>query len=197
MSDHTLEAGGIEGDGDAPATRTEVRWALWTHLPLLIALVALWMLLWGSISWLNLVTGAILAVLVTRVFFLPAVDLSGRLHLGWFLVFLGRFSFSLVIASFQVALQAFSPKGVRHNGVIAVQLDTRSDFIMTMTAIALSLIPGSIVLEVDRQSSILYLHVLGASDEAALDKARADVLAVERRLVRAIGSKDDVQRIAS
>lgn len=197
MTDHTLEIGGIEGADEAPATRTELRWAFWTHLPLLVALVVLWMLLWGAFSWLNLVTGVILALLVTRVFFLPAVDLSGRFHLGWFLVFLGRFFGSLFVASFQVAFQAFSPKGIQHNGVLAVQLVSRSDFIMTMTALAISLLPGSLVLEVDRQSSILYVHILGSADESELEGHRADTLAVERRLIMAIGSRDDVVRITS
>lgn len=197
MTDHTLETGGIEGADESPATRTELRWAFWTHLPLLAALVVLWMLLWGAFSWLNLVTGVILAVLVTRVFFLPAVDLSGRFNLGWFLAFLGRFLGSLVVASFQVAFQAFSPKGIRHNAVLAVQLESRSDFIMTMTALAISLLPGSLVLEVDRQSSILYVHILGVADASELEHHRADTLAVERRLIMAIGSKDDVARITS
>ena len=62
------------------AVKRRLRVRLWQQLPLLVVLVVLWMLLWGNISLLNLVTGAILAVLVTRVFFLPPVDLSGRFN---------------------------------------------------------------------------------------------------------------------
>jgi len=165
--------------------------------PLIVVLVLLWMLLWGNVSWLNLVTGLILAVFVTRVFYLPPVDLTGRLNLWHLAVFLGNFSRQLVTASFQVAAQAFAPRPVRRNAVIAVQLYTRSDLIMTLTAIALSLIPGSLVLEADREKSILYLHVLNTPDADAVENARQQVLLIERRIVRALGSRSDLERLTT
>jgi len=175
-------------------SRREVRWRVWQQLPLLITLVVLWMLLWGTISWLSLVSGAAVAILVTRLLYLPPVELSGRFNPFWFIVFLARFFFDLVLASFQVAFQAFRPSGIRRNAVIEVDLVTRSDLIMTLTAIAISLIPGSLVLEVDRQQSILYVHALSMRDDAEVDRLRATVRSIERMLVRALGSADDVQR---
>ena len=174
--------------------RKAIRWRIWQQLPLLITLVVLWMLLWGTISWLSLVTGAIIAVLVTRLLYLPPVELSGRFNPFWTIVFLGRFFFDLFIASFQVAFQAFRPRGVRRNAVVEVDLVTRSDFIMTLTAISISLIPGSIVLDVDRHQSILYLHALNMEDDAEIDRLRDKVLSIERMLVRALGSAEDVKR---
>jgi multicomponent Na+:H+ antiporter subunit E len=177
-------------------TRNEgVRWRIRRQLPLLVALVLLWMLLWGSFSWLNLATGIILAVVVTNGLYLPPVELAGRFNPLWFAVFLGTFLSELVVASFQVAFRAFARDPVRTNAVVAVQLRTRSDFIMTITAIALSLIPGSLIVEVDRDRSILYLHALGTRNQADIDKVRNDVLTVEGRLVRALGSTDDVRRL--
>ena len=176
--------------------KAEARWRVRGHLPLLVALVVLWMLLWGSFSWLNLATGIILAVVVTRGLYLPPVELAGRFNPFLFVGFLGMFLVELVLASFQVAFQAFSPRAERTNAVVAVQLRTRSDFIMTITSIALSLIPGSLIVEVDRDHSILYLHALGTKDQAAIDKVRSDVLKVEGRLVRALGSREDIRRVS-
>ena len=177
-------------------TRNEgVRWRIRRQLPLLVALVLLWMLLWGSFSWLNLATGIILAIAVTNGLYLPPVELAGRFNPLWFAVFLGTFLSELVVASFQVAFRAFARDPVRTNAVVAVQLRTRSDFIMTITAIALSLIPGSLIVEVDRDRSILYLHALGTRDQSDNDRVRNDVLTVEGRLVRALGSTDDVRRL--
>jgi len=175
--------------------KIEQGWRIWQQLPLLVALVLLWILLWGAVTWLNLVTGIVFAVVVTRVFYLPPVELSGRFNVLWFAVFLGRFLQQLVVASFQVAFQAFARRPVRSNSVIAVQLATRSDFIMTLTAITLSLIPGSIVVEVDREGAVLYLHALSTDDQESIDGVRERVLDVETRLVRAIGSHDDVRRL--
>jgi multicomponent Na+:H+ antiporter subunit E len=173
----------------------EVRWRLWQQLPLLIALVLLWMLLWGEISPISLVSGVVVSVVVTTLFYLPPVELSGRFHPLWFVVFVARLAGELVLASFQVAWQAFAPHRTRTNAIVAVPLATSSDFIMTMTATAVSLVPGSLILEIDRDTATLYLHVLGVADEAELAKARAAVLATERSIVRALGSRDEVERM--
>ncbi|MDH6181606.1 multicomponent Na+:H+ antiporter subunit E [Microbacteriaceae bacterium SG_E_30_P1] len=179
---------------DHQETAKQVRWRVWQQLPLLVALVVLWMLLWGTVSWISVVSGIIVAVAVTRFFYLPPVELSGRFNPFWFGVFLLRFLWDVVRASFQVAWLAFRPRSVRSNAVIAVDLVTASDFITTLTAITISLIPGSLVLEVDRDRSILYLHLIGVDDAEGIDKMRRKVLSVERGIVRAIGSRADVER---
>lgn len=170
---------------------------LLTQLPLLAALVALWMLLWGTLSWLSLLTGVVVAVVVMRVFYLPAVELTGRLNVLWLAVFAVRFLGELVGASFLVAAQAFGRRDGPANAVLAVELRSASDFMTTATALALSLIPGTTVVEVDRYRSILYVHALRVGDAEGVEKARAHVLRVERTLVRAIGSRDDLARIRS
>jgi multicomponent Na+:H+ antiporter subunit E len=177
---------------DVQRGRRLTRVRMWQQIPLIVILVVLWMLLWGSVSWLNLATGILLALFVTRVFYLPPVDLPGRFNPVCFAVFAAKFLFQLFIASFQVAGQAFAPRGIERNSVIGVQLATRSDLMTTLTAIALSLIPGSLVVEVDRERSILYLHVLNTKDADAVEKTRAKVIEIEFDLVRAFGSRTDL-----
>ncbi|NYF11460.1 multicomponent Na+:H+ antiporter subunit E [Leifsonia sp. AK011] len=177
-------------------TAKQLRSTFVQQIPLLVALVVLWMLLWGTISWISVLSGVIVAIAVTRFFYLPPVELSGRFNPFWLLVFLARFLWDVVRASFQVAWLSFRPRGVQSNAVIAVDLVTVSDFITTLTAITISLIPGSLVIEVDRDRSILYLHVMSVDDDESLNKVREKVLSVERALVRAVGSKDDVERTA-
>lgn len=174
--------------------RRQIRWVLWEQLPLLVALVLLWMLLWGTVSWISVLSGIAVALVVTRVFYLPPVELSGRVNFFWGLVFLGRFLGEVFVASFLVASQALRPRGVRTSAVVAVDLVTRSDFIMTLTSIAISLIPGSIVLEVDRERSILYLHAVGIEDLDGVEALKRKVLSVERGIVRAVGSRADMER---
>ena len=175
----------------------EVGRSLLRQLPLLVGLVVLWMFLWNQLTVLSLVTGVLVALLVTRVFFLPPVELSGRFNLGWAFVFLGRFVFDLVVASVEVAWKAVRPRGVTSNAIVAVQLHTRSDFVMTLVAEAVSLVPGSLVVEADRERSILYMHALAIEDEVGVEGVRRRVLGFEERIVRALGSVDDVRRIAA
>ena len=184
---------GSERPAVLPGSR--VRWSLLQQLPLLIGLVVLWMVLWGMLSWLSLLSGILVAFVVSLVFYLPPVELGGRLNPFWGIVFLVRFLLDLVVASLQVAWLVVRPRGVVENAVIAAPLQTRSDFIMTLTATALSLVPGSIVLEVDREQSILYLHVIDAGTAEQTDRFRAKVRRVERGIVRAVGSKQDLEAV--
>jgi multicomponent Na+:H+ antiporter subunit E len=179
---------------NAARTSSERRTVL-LQLPLLVWLVVLWLLLWGHVTVVSVITGIVLAVGITRVFYLPPVELSGRFNVYWAAVFLGRFIVDLLHASFLVAWQAIDPRGVPTNAVLLVQLHTRSDFMMTLTAVSISLVPGSLVVEVDRENSRLYVHALGVRDEAGVEAARHTVLVVEERLVRAMGSLDDVWHI--
>jgi len=162
------------------------------QLPLLVWLVVLWLLLWGHVTVMSVLSGILLALLVTRVFYLPPVDFSGRFNLYWAAAFAWHFAVDLVRASVLVAWQSVDPRGIPVNSVLAVQLHTRSDIIMTLTAESISLIPGSLVVEVDRERSLLYVHALGTPDDAAAERTRHSVLLVEERIVRAIGSEHDV-----
>lgn len=187
---------GLDGKaGGGDVSNGEVRRRFWQQLPLLVALVLLWMILWSQFSWLSLLTGIIVAVVVTRVFYLPPVELSGRLNLWYTLVFLVHFFFDVAVASFQVAFQALNPKPIPRSSVIGIQLRTRSDLIMTLDAIAMSLVPGSLVVEADRERSILYLHSFATETADDVEAMRRKVLVVEARIVRAIGSTADLDRI--
>jgi len=175
--------------------KREFRWRLWQQLPLVVALVVLWLLLWGSVTLLNVVGGVLIAIAVTTIFYLPAVELSGRFNPFWFVVFLARFFASIFTASFQVAFQAIGPRGIRSNAIVRIQLDTRSDLMLTLTAMTVSLVPGSVAFEVDRENSVLFVHALGTRSVEDVEEVRADALRIERSLVLALGSKEDLRRL--
>ena len=166
-----------------------------SQLVLLGGLVVLWCLVWGQVNLLTVLTGVILAVVISLLFYLPAIDLSGRVNFWHLLVFFVRLIVDICRASIDVAWLVINPKYKPSSAVIAIPLDTRSDLIMTFTAEAISLVPGSIVVDVDRQESVLYVHVINVRTEEDLDEFREEVFATEKRLVMAIGSTDDVWRV--
>lgn len=165
------------------------------QLPLFLGLVLLWMLLWGDFSWLTLVTGVFLAVVVSIGFYLPAVELGLRLNPWYALLYFSRLLLDIVRGSLQVAFLALAPGYSASNAIVAVHLRTRSDFILTMTGVSTSIVPGAIVVDVDRVRSTLYLHVLNVRTTEQLDRFRLGVLAEERRIVMAIGSRQDLERL--
>ncbi|GAA1909843.1 Na+/H+ antiporter subunit E [Arthrobacter gandavensis] len=172
--------------------RSHPRIPLLKELPLIIWLVLLWGALWQDFSLGNLVFGAIIAFVVTNIFYLPPVDLSGRFNLLYAAGFGARFLWKLVIASFHVLWLATVHGPRIKNAVVAVKLRSHSDLLVTATGHALSLIPGSLVVEVDRSTSTLYLHCLGVDSQEAAEKIRDDVRATESWLIRMMGTKEDL-----
>jgi multicomponent Na+:H+ antiporter subunit E len=184
---------------DASAPRgTDKRGLLvqvWRQLPFFLWLIALWMLLWGQLTWLAALTGLVVAVFVTRVFRLPPVELSGRVNLWWGLLFLAEFVVALVRGSLTVAWQVLDPRRQPGTAIIAVPLVTDDDLIMTHTGVTASLIPGSLIVDADRERRILYLHVIGVRDAADVERQRASVHHWERRIVMAVGSRAQVDAV--
>jgi multicomponent Na+:H+ antiporter subunit E len=168
--------------------------ALRHQAPLLVWLVLVWVFLWETLSLGNIIAGSVLALVVTRVFYLPPVELSGRFNIYWASVFLVHFVTDLFRSSWQVAKQAFTP-GVPRNAVIALDLTTSSDLIMTMTGHALTLIPGSLIVEVDRANTTLYVHVLDVNSDEDLESARNRIYQDEERLIRTMGTREECAQL--
>ncbi|MGZ0712167.1 Na+/H+ antiporter subunit E (plasmid) [Coraliomargarita sp. W4R53] len=168
---------------------------VWRQLPFFLWLIAVWMMLWGQFTWLAFTTGLIAAVVVSRVFRLPPVELSGRLNFWYGTRFVGTFLGSLVVGSLTVAWQALNFRRQPGAAVIAVPLVTQDDMIMTHVAVTASLIPGSLVVDADRDRRILYLHVIGVRNAQDVEEQRESVRRWERRIVMAVGSSAQVRAI--
>lgn len=177
----------------SPATSFAV--AVWRQLPFFVWLIALWMLLWGQFTVLAALTGLIVAVFVTRIFRLPPVELSGRVNLWYGLVFIVTFFGALVRGSLLVAWQTLDLRRYPGTAIVAVQLRTDDDLILAHVGVTASLIPGSLIVDIDRDRRILYLHVLGVSSDVDVEKQRRAVQLWEARIVRAVGSRAQLRAI--
>lgn len=165
-----------------------------TQWPMLLGLTLLWMLLWGTLTVANAVTGVLVALLVVLVFPLPPVEKQARLHPLGIARFTVRFALDMVVSSWRINRYLLAP-GRPRCAVLGVHMRCPGDLMMTATAVAVTAVPGSTVLEVDRRSGVLYLHVLGAEQEEAQDRARRDALRLETRVVRAFGTRADIDAI--
>lgn len=176
----------------SPVSRA-ARWR--TQIVAVAALVVLWNLFYGRFSVGNLLGGTLVALVVVTVFPLPPVAFEGRIRPLALLRFLARFVVDLFTASAQVAWTAVRFGHTPRSAVIAVRLRVRTDLNLTLTAEALSLIPGSLIVEADPASGTLYVHVLDVVDHRDVEQVRRKVLALEERIVRAVGSADDVRQL--
>ncbi len=165
------------------------------RLVAVVVLTVVWMLMWGDVSWANVVGGLLVSSSAVTVFPLAPLDLQGRLHPLAILRFLAYFLRDLVWSSFQVAVAAFLPRDRLQNAIIAVPLRIHSDLNLALTSVAVTLVPGSVVMEANRETGVLYVHVLRVRDHAHLARLRRSVLDVEARVVRAVGSPAERRRL--
>ena len=172
----------------SPESRRHPLLDVWLQLPFLAWLVVLWMLLWNQFTLLSFVTGLVVAVFVTRVFRLPTIELSGRINLWYAALFVVQFLFAVVRGAIDVTIQVFDFRRQPGVAIIAVPLRYADDLVMTHVSVTSSLIPGSLVVETDRDRRVLYLHVIGVRTRADVEAQREGILRWEKRIVRALGS---------
>ncbi|GAB2866015.1 Na+/H+ antiporter subunit E [Nocardioides pacificus] len=154
----------------------------------IVWLTVVWLILWGAVTPLLVVGGVLVAVVVCVVFPLPPIRMEMRPRPLALVALLVRFLKDVVVASVEVARVALRRDCTLRNAVIAVTLRTPSDFVLTVVAEMVSLVPGSIVVEARRSTHTLFLHVLDVRDLEGVERFRASVLDLEARVVHAFGA---------
>ncbi|MGF0115275.1 Na+/H+ antiporter subunit E [Promicromonospora sp. Marseille-Q5078] len=154
----------------------------------LVLLTLVWVMLWGDLSWANVLAGALIGVVVVILFPLPPITMHGTVRPGRAAVLAGRFVADLFVASFQVAWAALRPGPTPHGAIVAVRLRNPEDAYLTITAVMSSLVPGSLVVEARRSTGVVYLHVLDIDGSGGPEAVRRHTLALEERVLRAFAS---------
>jgi len=164
------------------------RRALRVRLGMAAWLTLVWCLLWSDFSLGTIVAGVVVALTVGALLPMPAIEFSGRVHPWNTAVFLARFLWDVVVASWQVAALALRRAPLPRSAVIAVPLRSHSDLYLTLTGVFTSLVPGSVIVEAHRLTGMLYVHFLGVGDMEGVERARRAVLETEAGIMRAIAS---------
>jgi multicomponent Na+:H+ antiporter subunit E len=154
-------------------------------------LVAVWVALWESASVANLASGLAVGGLLLLAFPIrTTAPGTGRFRPVAAVRFLGYFLWKLLEANAIVAWEVITPSnaGVKE-GIVAVPVTGASDAVVSILANAISLTPGTLTLEVERDPTVLYIHVLHLD---TADKARRDVLRLELAVLRAFGTVEAI-----
>ena len=169
------------------------RWTLrgWT----LLWLALVWILLWGTVSVANILSGLAIALLITVLLPLPAVPVEGRLRPWSFVVLAAYVSWSLVVSSTQVAWLAVKPGPLPPTAVLRAHLAVKSDLVLALAVNIINLIPGSIVLEIDQTRRLIYVHVIDVGSQRAVDRFYRQTATVERLMVAAFERDADWQGV--
>src|SRR5690606_30365476 len=133
-------------------------------------LTLVWVLLWGTFDIGTFFFGLVVAVLVVVAFPTPVIRTNVVLR----------------------PVRRYGPNA--EASIAAVRLRTDSDHSAAILANAISLAPGQFVMHLDRPSRLFYVYALGTT-EGGVEQVRQDVLKLEKKVVRAVGSPRDLQRI--
>ncbi|MCI7455900.1 Na+/H+ antiporter subunit E [Actinomyces urogenitalis] len=157
----------------------------------LVLLTAVWVLLVGRLSVFTVVSGALIATIVTLLFPMPAIVWPGWIHPIGALRLVGAVTWDLARASVQLAWFALSWRRQPRSGVVAVPLSSDADLYQVATGTILSIVPGSVVVEARWRTRTLYMHIFDmAPGDAA--RERTGALRAELRILRAFGTTDEI-----
>lgn len=174
---------------------------------MIVGLTVLWVLLWGDVSWANVLGGLLIAVVVMGA---ARLDLSAlrptHIRPHWALAYFAMVLWKLLESNLKLAWEILTPGLSTHTGIIAVPMRGGSDEVVNLVANSVTLTPGTMTIEVKRwdvdgdgvdddahDSYIIYIHGMYTRDVEAV---RHDVLKLEALALRAFGSAEGYARAA-
>lgn len=154
-------------------------------------LMLVWILLWGTLSAANIISGLAIALVITLLLPLPVVPIEGRVHPLSLLRLVTTVGYYLMLSSVQVAWLAIKPGPPPLSAVLRAHVAVKSDLVLALAVNIFNIIPGSIVLEIDQARRMLYMHVLDVGSDRAVNQFYRQVAQVERLLVSAFERESD------
>ncbi|MFC4120721.1 Na+/H+ antiporter subunit E [Nonomuraea zeae] len=162
-------------------------------LSLVVWLALVWVTLWGDLTLGNVLGGLVAGLVVAWSLPLPILDPGIRVRPVALVRFLLWFGWDLLLSTVRVVVWVVRP-GAPPTQLVRVRLRTSSESMTVMIMIALSTVPGSLVVEMYEEERELLLHILGLPGDAT-EAVRADVAGLESRIVAAFGTRRDREEL--
>lgn len=131
-------------------------------------LTGLWVVLWRSVTAATILTGLLVAgLLVLLGHRRRGRDVPHRVHPVAMVRFVVHVLVLLVQSNLTLAKEVLTPTDHTFPGVISVAVPPSSSLVLTLVANSISLTPGTVTLDIDRQPDVLHVHGLYLQDAAA------------------------------
>lgn len=130
-------------------------------------LTGAWCALWADASIANLLSGAAIAVAITSLGI--GTGVRGTIRPGPLAHFCWLVLLDLVASTVSVAREVLTPIDHTREGIIAVHLPLHSRRHLLMLTVAITVTPGTAVVDIDPDTNTFYLHLLHVArrDEVA------------------------------
>jgi len=121
-------------------------------------LTAAWCALWGSVSFANVASGGVVAAVVTSGS--VATPGVGGIRIVSLVRLTGLVAMDLVKSTASVATEILTPTDRTNESIIAYQLPAAGRDHLLLMVVAITLTPGTAVVDADPDAGLLYLHLL-------------------------------------
>lgn len=158
----------------------------------LLLLVGAWCALWGAVSVANVLSGVLVAV--TGIVINGVEPGQGRLRPVPLLQFFWLVGIDLVVSTANVAWEILTPTDYTDEAIIAVDTGLESRSHLLMLVVAITVTPGTAVVDSDADTGRLYLHLLHAEKA---DDITAHVQRLSGLACRALPVDAPVEEVAS
>lgn len=156
-----------------------------------VVMTLVWVLLWGDFAPFGIVSGYGLAWIIRWRFPMPQIHWPGRFRPVGFVRLILELVLDLVVSSWAVLRLALARRVDLHSGIVRVDLVSDVDLYQVQVAEMISLVPGTVVVELVRSPRSLYLHVLDM-DAHTVEEVRVMAARVELQVLRAFGADEEL-----
>lgn len=143
------------------------RWLGPRRMVTIVVLVAVWCGLWGTVSVANVASGLVVAVAVLATGFGSGVRGAVRpvplARLVWLV------AVDLVRSTYGVASEVITPTDHTREAIIGVELPPDGRAHTLLLTVAITLTPGTAVVDADPENDMLYLHLLHVERRAEVE----------------------------
>jgi len=161
-----------------------------------VALAAIWVLMWGSASPANVLSG--LAIGTLLVFVVPGLrrPATGRTRVRPLAIarLVGHVLLTTLRSNAELTREVLSPTSRLRTAVVGVPLPGCSDELLTLISDVITLSPGTMPIELRTNPYVLYVHVLHLTD---VEDVRRDILHLTDLTVKAFGTDEAIAEQAT
>jgi multicomponent Na+:H+ antiporter subunit E len=130
------------------------------------ALLFAWCALWGEASVANLASGLVLVLVVGRLRL--GAGTSGPIRPGALLRFGWIVVVDLIVSTVAVGWEILTPTDSTEEAIVAVQVPADARRHLLLIVVAVTVTPGTAVVDVDPERGTLYLHLLHCDRQEAV-----------------------------
>ena len=142
-----------------------------------------------SFDWVNIATGAVIAVFVSLIagdmFVTRPHVLKNPFRYFWFMYYLPIFIWECLKANIDVAYRVIHPMRPINPGIVKVRTRLKSETGLTFLANSITLTPGTMSVDLDAPNGILYIHWINVQS-TDIDKATERIVSRFERILAKI-----------